>query len=36
MTIGTLILTGPDQEITSALSHTLPLEPEKKLQVLKL
>ena len=36
MTISTPILTRPDQEIMSALFKTLPLEPEKKLQVLKI
>ena len=36
MTISTLILTVLDQEIISALFETLPLEPEKKLQVLKI
>ena len=36
MTISTLVLTGTDQEIMSALFKTLPLGPENKLQVLNL
>ena len=35
MMISTLLLTGPDQEIISAFFKTLPLEPEKKFQILK-
>ena len=35
MTISMLLLSGPDQEIISAFFKTLPLEPEKKFQILK-